>query len=186
MYKCQNKQDGENFMKYIFVSDIHGNIDKLEECIEIMKKENTDKLVILGDTSSNIDKEDNVMLAKILNDIKNKVVIIRGNCDTRDFEENLEFEIFDMDNLYINGKFVSITHGHYYNCYNLPFNCGEIFIQGHTHVPMLTKENGKILANPGSVSRPRGAELRCYIIIDEDKISLKTLEGNLIKEILLD
>lgn len=171
-------------MKYIFVSDIHGNIDKLQDAIEIIKKENADKLVILGDTASNIDKEDNKVIAQMLNDIKNKVVVIRGNCDTRDFEENLGFEIFDMDNLYINGKFVSITHGHYYNCYNLPFNCGEIFIQGHTHIPMLVKENGKILANPGSLSRPRGVDLRCYIVIDEFKISLKTINGDIIKEIV--
>ena len=171
-------------MKYIFVSDIHGNIDKLQDAIEIIKKENADKLVILGDTASNIDKEDNKVIAQMLHDIKNKVVVIRGNCDTRDFEENLGFEIFDMDNLYINGKFVSITHGHYYNCYNLPFNCGEIFIQGHTHIPMLVKENGKILANPGSLSRPRGVDLRCYIVIDEFKISLKTINGDIIKEIV--
>ena len=173
-------------MKYIFVSDIHGSINKLQDCIEIMQKENADKLVILGDTSSNVDKEDNIVIAEMLKDIKNKVIIIRGNCDTSDFEENLGFEIYDMDNLYINGKFVSITHGHYYNCYNLPFNCGEIFIQGHTHIPMLVKNNDKILANPGSVSRPRGADLRCYILINEKSIMLKTLDGNLVKEILLD
>lgn len=173
-------------MKYIFVSDIHGNIDKLQDCIEIMQKENADKLVILGDTASNVDKEDNKLIAGILNNIKKKVVVIRGNCDTRDFEENLSFEIYDMDNLYINGKFVSVTHGHYYNCYNLPFNCGEIFIQGHTHIPMLVKSNDKILANPGSVSRPRGSDLKCYILIDEKSIMLKTMEGSLIKEITIE
>ena len=90
-----------------------------------------------------------------------------------------------MDNLYVNGKTVSITHGNYYNYYNLPYNCGEIFIQGHTHIPMLQQVKDKIMANPGSVSRPRGTDLRCYMLIDEEKIMLKTLEGKLVKEIHL-
>jgi len=172
-------------MKYMFISDIHGNVDRFNEALEILKNEKADKLVILGDTSAPMSKSDNEQISEKLNSMKTKVEVIRGNCDTRDFEEMLEFEIFDMDNLYVNGKVVSITHGHYYNCYNLPYNCGDIFIQGHTHVPMLLKSNEKILANPGSVSRPRGTDLKCYIIIDNEKICLKTLEGNLVKEISL-
>ena len=170
-------------MKYIFVSDIHGNIDKLEECIALLEKENADKLVILGDTASSYYEGDNVLLAEALNNIKNKVEVIRGNCDTSDFEEYLKFEIFDDDILYINGKFVTITHGHRYNYYHLPPNCGEIFIQGHTHVPLLMKQEGRIFANPGSVTRPRGSDLRCYILMDEEAIYLKTLEGSIIKMI---
>ena len=172
-------------MVYMFVSDIHGSIEKLEEIIEIFNKENANKLVILGDTASHTDDLTNEKIAVLLNSLKDKIEIIRGNCDTRSFEEKLEFEIFDMDNLYVNGKFVTITHGHYYNCYELPVNCGEIFIQGHTHIPMLQKINGRILANPGSVTKPRGVDLRCYIIINDEKILLKTLEGKLVKEIEL-
>ena len=82
-----------------------------------------------------------------------------------------------------NGKFVTITHGHYYNTLELPPNCGEIFIQGHTHVPMLQRQNEKILANPGSITRPRGTNLRCYILIDEKEISLKTIDEKIVKVI---
>lgn len=172
-------------MKYIFVSDIHGNFEQLEKCIDIFYKEEANKLVILGDTSAYMDEDANDMITDKLRDMKRDLIIIRGNCDTNDFEEKLQFEIFDMDKLYIAGKFITITHGHYYNCYNLPYDCGDIFIQGHTHIPMLVKQNNKILANPGSVSRPRGSDLRCYIVLDNEKITLKTLEGNVIKEIEL-
>lgn len=48
---------------------------------------------------------------------------------------------------------------------------------------MLAKQNGLILANPGSITRPRGTDLRCYILIDESKICLKTLDGKTIKEL---
>ena len=164
-------------MKYIFVSDIHGNVERLKEVLEIFEKEKADRLVILGDTSAYLSKSSDEEMAEAINSLKDKVEIIRGNCDTR------SLEMYDMDNLYINGRFVSVTHGHYFNFSNLPPNCGEIFIQGHTHVPVLQKLNDKILANPGSVSRPRGVDLRCYILIDEEKISLKTLEMKVVKEI---
>ena len=172
-------------MKYIFVSDIHGNFEQLEKCIDIFYKEEANKLVLLGDTSAYMGDDANNLIADKLRDMKRSVIVIRGNCDTSDFEEKLQFEIFDMDKLYISGKFVTITHGHYYNCYNLPYDCGDIFIQGHTHIPMLIKQNNKILANPGSVSKPRGCDLRCYIVLDNEKIVLKTLEGSVIKEIEL-
>ena len=172
-------------MKYIFVSDIHGSVDGLNRVIDIYINEKADKLILLGDTAASMDREANEEIAKLLNGLKEKVEVIRGNCDTIAFEELLDFEMYDMDILYINGKFVTITHGHYYNTTELPPNCGEIFIQGHTHVPMLQKQNGKILGNPGSISRPRGTDLRCYIVINNDDIELKTLDGKMVKSINL-
>lgn len=170
-------------MKYLFVSDIHGNVDKLNEILKIFEKEKADRLVLLGDTSSYESRNDNEIIAGLLNKMKNRIEVIRGNCDVRSFEELLDFEIYDMDNLYINKKFVTVTHGHYYNMYNLPENCGEIFVQGHTHVPILEKRGDKIFANPGSVSRPRGSDLRCYIVLDENNICLKSLNGSIIKSV---
>lgn len=164
-------------MRYLFVSDIHGNVENLEKCIDLLEKENANKLVILGDTSSNYSEGDNYLLAEILNNNQKRVEVIRGNCDTSDFEDYLNFDIFDDDILYINEKFVSIEHGHIHNFYHLPANCGDIFIQGHTHVPQLFVQNGKILANPGSLTRPRGVDIRCYLLLDEEAIYLKLLES---------
>ncbi len=170
--------------KYMFISDIHGSLEMLEKCIEIFENEKADKLVILGDTSGGYYNDDNnYYMAEILNNMQSKVEIIRGNCDSDDFERQLDFEVFDDDTLYINGKFVSITHGHRYNMAHLPPNCGDIFIQGHTHIPVLIEQGGRILANPGSVSRPRGTDLRCYLIIEDNSIALKTLSGELIKKL---
>ena len=171
-------------MKYIFVSDIHGNVDRLKEVIEIFNKEKADRLVILGDTCAYLSKSSDDEMAELLNVMKDKVEVIRGNCDTRNFEELLQIEMFDMDNIYANGKIITVTHGHYYNSHELPYNCGEIFIQGHTHVPILIKDKDRIFGNPGSVSRPRGVDLRCYLLLEENKISLKTLEMKLVKEIV--
>ena len=59
-------------------------------------------------------------------------------------------------------------------------------MQGHTHVPYLAKQNDMILANPGSPTYPRGTNMRCYLVITERDITLKTLEGNLVKQILFE
>ena len=171
-------------MKYMFISDIHGNVNALEECINVFLKEEADKLIILGDTVSPTSNEDTERIVKLLNSMKDKIEVIRGNCDNYDFEEMLEVELFDIDTLYINGKFVTVAHGHNANAYELPMDCGSIFIQGHTHVPMLNKLGDKIVGNPGSISRPRGTDMRCYILMEEDKISLKTIDGKLVKGIL--
>ncbi len=173
-----------NPRKYMFVSDIHGNIEIFNRIIEIFKAEKADILVLLGDTSAGFfNSENNELMADVLNEMLDKVEVIHGNCDSSDFEDLLEFEVFDDDTLYINGVFVTITHGHIYGSYNLPPNCGKIYIQGHTHTPLLMKRGDKILANPGSPTRPRGTDLKCYLIIDEDSIKLKEFNGVVINEI---
>ena len=211
-------------MKYMFVSDIHGNLENLEKCVEVFNEIKADKLIILGDTAGGYYDDNNQALADILNNLGKKVEVIRGNCDTQEFEDLLDFELFDDDMLFLQrkaatnsentssnteknsitfmGKWlredfdevpkddkyirVSITHGHKYSYENtLPPNCGEIFIQGHTHRLLLVRSGNRIFANPGSVTKPRGTDLKCYILLDEESIKLLTLDGKLINEIFL-
>ena len=81
----------EKAQKYMFVSDIHGDLEIFEEIIEIFNKEKADCLVILGDTSAGYyNEENNKEIADVLNSMGNKVELIRGNCDSYDFEELLE------------------------------------------------------------------------------------------------
>ena len=172
-------------MKYMFVSDIHGNVDMLKEIVRIFQKEEADKLILLGDTAAS-NFNDNDEIAFLLNAMRTKVELIRGNCDNMMLEERLQMEMYDTDNLYIGNLVITITHGHRYNMYDLPPYCGNIFIQGHTHVPLLKLEKEMIIANPGSVSLPRGTDLRCYIIVSEKEIILKTIEGTVVKKLECD
>ena len=58
-------------MKYMFVSDIHGNIEILTFIIEAFKKENANMLVILGDTSaSNLNDNEKIN--------RNEICLIRA------------------------------------------------------------------------------------------------------------
>lgn len=70
-----------------------------------------------------------------------------------------------------------------YSRNNLPENCGKIFLFGHTHVGMIEKIGERIIANPGSISKPRGGSKCSYIILSEEKIELKDLNGEIITNI---
>ena len=170
-------------MKYIFASDIHGNVEILEKIVNLLNEEQADKLILLGDTSA-YNLEDNIKIADVLNSVKSKLEIIIGNCDNMMLEDRLELPTYDIDNLYLGKNVITITHGHKYNMYDLPPFCGNIFVQGHTHVPIIKKEKGIIIANPGSPTRPRGSNLRCYIVITEENIILKSLDGKIIEEVI--
>ena len=50
---------------------------------------------------------------------------------------------------------------------------------------MIEKIGDKIIANPGSIAKPRGGTKKSYIVIDEEKIELKSLDGNVIKKMEL-
>ena len=62
---------------------------------------------------------------------------------------------------------------------------GDIFLYGHTHVGIIEKIGDKIIANPGSISKPRGGTKKSYLVIDEEKIELKSLAGEFIKSLKL-
>lgn len=47
---------------------------------------------------------------------------------------------------------------------------------------MIEKIEDRIIANPGSISKPRGGSKKSYITIDEENIELKALSGETIKK----
>ena len=75
-----------------------------------------------------------------------------------------------------------MSHGHMYGPSSLPSDCGEIFLSGHTHKGMIEKHGDKIIANPGSITKPLGGTKHSYLTIDENEIVLKDLDGILIKK----
>ena len=170
-------------MKVMCISDIHGGIENLKKVIEKYNEEKCEKLLILGDFSGYYHSSSDYEVAEILNNMAGSIVAVKGNCDSSYIEEIINFGLGILKTIDINGMKVTLTHGHIYNGYNLPENCGDIFLSGHTHVGMLEKIDNRIIANPGSISKPRGGTNKSYIIIDEDRISLKKLSGELIKKI---
>lgn len=172
-------------MKILIISDIHGDYKNLDS---IITKESFDKLIVLGDLlpysyDYDDDLEDKIM--NLLSKYKNKLVLIKGNCD-----KYINFEAYGLYaheeiSLTLNNHIVTFTHGHLYNKGFLPSYHGDIFISGHTHIPLLIKEKNIIYANPGSIGRPRGISKKSYIIFDDNKIIIKDLDNNIQKEMTI-
>ncbi|MBV1821507.1 phosphodiesterase [Clostridium cochlearium] len=178
-------------MKLFFISDIHGSSYYLEKVINIYKKEKADYLVILGDelyhgARNPLPKEYNPKkVAEVLNTYKNKIIAVRGNCDSEVDQMVLNYPIMsDYSIILYNNRRLFLTHGHIYNKNNLPnISTGDVLIYGHTHVPLTEKINNMFIINPGSITFPKENTPNCYGILEDNTFKIKTLDGEVFKEI---
>ena len=59
----------------------------------------------------------------------------------------------------------------------------DVLVYGHFHTGFIKEFEGKLFVNAGSISLPKNGTKNSYLIIDETKISLKDVDGNLIEEV---
>lgn len=170
-------------MKYIVISDIHGNIESLNKILEIYRNENIDKLIILGDFASYFHSSKDFEIAELLNNMAGNIIAVRGNCDTEELKDLLHFSLDYIKHININGVKTTITHGHIYDRYSITDFGEKIFLSGHTHCGIIEKQKDRIIANPGSISKPRGSSKKSYILIDEENMKLMSLEGEILSTI---
>ena len=175
-------------MKLLIISDIHGSSYYAEKIKEIEQKEKPDQIILLGDLyyhgpRNDLTQEYNPMkVAGVLNDLKDKIRAVKGNCDAEVDEMITDFKLEPYIQMQVNGKNVFFSHGHVYNMDNIPNKKIQIMFYGHYHTGFIEEENGIIFANPGSISLPKNNTEHSYIIFDENKITLKDVDGGIIKE----
>ena len=155
--------------------------------LEICKKENPDRIILLGDLyyhgpRNPLPEEYNPMkVAELLNSLKEKILCVKGNCDAEVDEMISEFEFKDNIELNINGKKFFFTHGQKYNMENIPKEI-NVLVYGHFHIGFIKEKDGVICVNSGSISLPKNNTKNSYLIIENKKIVLKDVEGNIISE----
>lgn len=175
-------------MKLLVISDIHGSLHYASQIPLIWERENPDKLVLLGDLyyhgpRNPLTEEYKPMkVAEILNEFKDSLIAIRGNCDAEVDQMISDFPLQDYVKEEINGKIIYFTHGHHYNLDHLPEEKIDILIYGHVHTGFIKEENGIIIANPGSISLPKNDTAHSYLIIEPNKLILKDVDGTVIEE----
>ncbi len=176
-------------MKLLIISDIHGSSYYANKILEIDKKENPDKIILLGDLYYHgprnplTDEYEPMKVAEILNSLKDKVLAVKGNCDAEVDEMISEFSLQENIQMKVNGYNLFFSHGHKYNIEQLP-PIGidvDIMFYGHFHVNFIEEKNGIIFVNPGSISLPKQNTEHGYAIFNEEEILLKDIEGNIIK-----
>ena len=167
-------------MKYIVASDIHGSAHFAKLFAQRVKEENPDKVILLGDllyhgARNGLPGEyDTLKTAAILNGMKEKILCVRGNCDSEVDALVLEFPInADYCILPIGERTAIFTHGH-----KTPavLQKGDILFNGHYHVPAFEERENYTYVNCGSVSIPKQGSPHSYLVLEDTTLSWKDVQ----------
>lgn len=180
-------------MTILLISDIHGSLFYARKAIEAFEREKARLIAILGDelyhgARNPLPEEYNPKgVAELLNGYSDKIIAVRGNCDSEVDEMVLDYPIMSTySTILYESRRIFLTHGHIYNENNLPkLSKGDVFVYGHTHIPKAENIDGIYVINPGSISMPKENNSNSYGVICENSITIKDFEGNLIKNICI-
>lgn len=178
-------------MKLFFISDIHGSVYYLNQAMDRYFVEEADYIIILGDilyhgARNPLPKDYNPKgIIEILNNYSDRIIAVRGNCDSEVDQMTLDFPIMtDYTNILHNGIRLFLTHGHIYNENNMVnLKEGSAFVYGHTHILRAEKKDDIYYINPGSITLPKEDNPHTYGLLENNRFKVKDLDGNTIKEI---
>ena len=177
-------------MKILICSDIHGDADSLGLLIEKFYEEKADKILILGDILYHGPRNDLPLgyapkkVISALSELKEKIIAVRGNCDTEVDQMVLPFPILsDYSYVIADGLTMLATHGHKFSPENPPpMASGTVLLGGHTPIPKITEIGECYYVNPGSISLPKENNPKTYAIYENRKITVKRLDGDVFLE----
>lgn len=175
-------------MSLVFISDIHGSPDGLtilqDKVFPLLSPK---QIVILGDVlyhgprNGVFPSYDTQAVVEILNQWKEKIIAVRGNCDADVDQMLLLFPLMSRySTLLVNDRKFFLTHGHIWNPGNLPpMGACDIFASGHTHVPVLTQnDDGIVIFNPGSITLPKSNFPPTFgVLHDDGTLAIYRLDG---------
>ncbi len=166
-------------MKYVIASDLHGSYAYALKIAEIFKKENGDKLILLGDIYNHGPRNPfpeeyaPMKVAEVLNSIKKNLIVIKGNCDSQVDTLISEFDFIE-DCVLTSGKACALlTHGHVYNKDAAPKTEYDAVIYGHFHTGFIERIDGTVFANAGSLSLPKNGTPSSYMTLQNGELILK-------------
>ncbi len=178
-------------MKLLIASDIHGDAVCCRAMLDAAERENAEKILILGDILYHGPRNDlpegyaPKKVIEMLNGVADKLLCVRGNCDTEVDQMVLNFPILS-DTAFVydaeKGLTLFMSHGHKYSPDNLPPISGKVvFLYGHTHLLGKRDADGIPCVNPGSVSLPKGGNRKTYATYERGVIAIKDFDGNTVE-----
>lgn len=176
-------------MKWLIASDIHGSEFYCKKVLDAFDKEQADRLLLLGDILYHGPRNNlptdyaPKKVISLLNERKESILCVRGNCDAEVDQMVLEFPIMaDYAVIDLGNRLLYATHGHVYGEQNPPpLKKGDILLCGHTHVPKCVEHKSYIYMNPGSVSLPKEDSHHGYMTMQDGEFLWKDFEGNVVK-----
>lgn len=181
-------------MKYMFASDIHGSAYYCSKVLESYRQSGAEHLILLGDLLYHGPRNDlprdyaPKRVFEMLNEFKDVIWAVRGNCDAEVDQMVLDFPIMaDYAILLLNGITFFATHGHLFDKeHRPPMKAGDILIHGHSHLPAAEPMDDCFLLNPGSVSLPKGGNPPTYGLLSGTTFEILDFEGNVVKALKLE
>ena len=178
-------------MKLMIASDLHGSAHYTRLLLEAYKREQADRLLLLGDIlyhgprNALPQEYAPAQVAEMLNAMKEEILCVRGNCDSDVDQMVLKFPILaEYCFMHLDGVTLFATHGHVFNEQSLPMlKKGDILLHGHTHVPVCRPHDTYTYMNPGSVSIPKENSEHSYMIIENGEFLWKNLEGEVYQRV---
>lgn len=173
-------------MRFFIASDIHGSQYYCKKMLDAFVSEKADRIILLGDILYHGPRNDlprdyaPKKVIEMLSPLRDKLLCVRGNCDTEVDQMVLNFPILaEYALLPVCDRLIFITHGHKFNTSSLPaISKGDILLHGHTHVPKCEEFDGYIYMNPGSVSIPKENSPNSYMTLEDGVFEWKDLDGN--------
>lgn len=171
-------------MKLLIASDLHGSAYNCRLLLEAFQREQANRLVLLGDLlyhgpRNPLPQEyDTQTVAAMLNSIADKLLCVRGNCDSEVDQMVLTFPILaDHAFLSVDGINIYATHGHTYGPDTPPpLQQGEYLLCGHTHLPVCRPMGQFTYINPGSLALPKEDTPRGYMTLEQGVFTWHDLE----------
>ena len=172
-------------MKLLIASDIHGSAHYCAQLMARVEAEAPKTVLLLGDLlyhgprNALPEEYDCPRAYDMLNTIAQKIVAVRGNCDSEVDQMVLEFPIMaDYALLEWDGAVLYATHGHIWNEENTPpMTRGTVLLNGHFHVPAARRHDGWHYINPGSTSIPKDGSPESYLILEHNVFTWKDMNG---------
>ncbi|MGM9625966.1 MAG: phosphodiesterase, partial [Eubacteriales bacterium] len=152
------------------------------------RREGAETLILLGDLLYHGPRNDlpdtyaPKEVITLLNAVSDRLLCVRGNCDTEVDQMVLDFPILaDYAILYDRGRRMFLTHGHHFSEDQPPkLQPGDILINGHTHIPACRDKGQFLYLNPGSVSIPKEGSVHGYMIYENGTFTWKSLCGTIV------
>lgn len=158
-------------MKVVIFSDLHDNLDNLKKLLDWSDKNEIEKIICCGDLCR-------IEILKYLTqNFKGDIFLVGGNADLFDPRDTKK-----ISNLHYSEHFLEFKIGNQriliahkpadlkkYLAENVPSI--DFAFHGHTHRPWMGKEEGIIIANPGTLGST--FEPATFALLDSDSGNLE-------------
>ncbi|AXN31272.1 phosphodiesterase [Vibrio coralliilyticus] len=181
-------------MKLFFASDLHGSLPATKKMLSQFDQSGAETLVLLGDILNHGPRNpvpegyNPPAVAERLNQYAQKIIAVRGNCDSEVDQMLLSFPMM-MDYAWVlleSGHRLFVTHGHLYNTDKRPpLKRGDVITHGHTHVPVAQWQGEQVIFNPGSVTFPRNGFEPSFGVYEEGELKVVTFDNQVLASIQL-